>query len=55
MFDSPIALALFGGLITWTFTSLGSALVFIFFSEIKPKVLATMYGFAAGVMTAASF
>lgn len=55
MFDSPILLALFGGLITWTFTSLGSALVFIFFSEIKPKVLATMYGFAAGVMTAASF
>ena len=55
MFDSPVILALFGGLITWTFTSLGSALVFIFFSEIKPKVLATMYGFAAGVMTAASF
>ena len=55
MFDSPVILALFGGLITWSFTSLGSALVFIFFSEIKPKVLATMYGFAAGVMTAASF
>lgn len=55
MLDSPIILSLFGGLITWTFTSLGSALVFIFFSEIKPKVLACMYGFAAGVMTAASF
>lgn len=55
MLESPIILALFGGLITWTFTSLGSALVFVFFSEIKPKVLACMYGFAAGVMTAASF
>ncbi|ACN83132.1 ZIP family metal transporter [Brachyspira hyodysenteriae] len=52
---SPVSLALFGGGITFAFTALGSALVFFFMSEIKPKLLATMYGFAAGVMTAASF
>lgn len=52
---SPVSLALLGGSITFAFTALGSALVFFFLSEIKPKLLASMYGFAAGIMTAASF
>lgn len=52
---SPVSQALTGGLITWTFTTLGAAMVFLFRSEIKPRLLALMYGFAAGVMTAASF
>lgn len=52
---SPVVLALFGGGITFAFTALGAGLVFFFVSEIKPKLLATMYGFAGGVMTAASF
>lgn len=51
----PVSQALAGGLITWSFTTLGSAMVFLFASDIKPKLLALMYGFAAGVMTAASF
>ncbi|MDO6993187.1 ZIP family metal transporter [Brachyspira innocens] len=51
----PALLALFGGTITFTFTALGSALVFFFSKEIKHKVFASMYGFAAGVMMAASF
>lgn len=46
--------ALGGGLITWTLTSLGSAMVFIF-GNVKKRSLVFMYGFAAGVMMAASF
>ncbi|WP_295155176.1 ZIP family metal transporter [uncultured Brachyspira sp.] len=53
--SSAIELALFAGSITFLFTALGSGLVFLFISEIRPKLLASMYGFAAGVMTAASF
>ena len=52
---SPVALALLGGGITFSFTALGSALVFFFAKEVKSKVLSSMYGFAAGVMTAACF
>lgn len=46
--------ALGGGLITWVFTTLGSAMVFIF-GNVKKRTLVFMYGFAAGVMMAASF
>lgn len=51
---NPILLALFATIFTWGLTALGSGMVF-FFKEIKPKVLNSMLGFAAGVMIAASF
>lgn len=47
-------LALLAGLFTYFMTALGAGLVF-FFKDIKPNVLKTMLGFAAGVMVAASF
>ncbi len=46
--------ALLATLFTWSFTALGAALVF-FFREVNKNVLDSMLGFAAGVMTAASF
>ena len=51
---SPVLLALFAGLFTWSITALGAALVF-FFKRINNKVLNLMLGFAAGIMIAASF
>lgn len=50
----PIYQALLGTCFTWFVTALGAAMVF-FFKTINRKVLDGMLGFAAGVMTAASF
>ncbi len=51
---SPVVQALIGTLFTWAVTALGASLVF-FFKKIDKSVLNAMLGFAAGVMTAASF
>lgn len=52
--ESPILQALAGTLFTWGVTALGAGMVF-FFKTINKKILDGMLGFAAGVMTAASF
>ncbi len=52
--SNPIYLALLGTGFTWLMTAIGAAFVF-FFKTIKPWILDTMLGFAAGVMIAASF
>jgi len=52
--SNPILLALLGTGFTWMMTAIGSAFVFLF-RAIKPWLLDTMLGFAAGVMIAASF
>jgi ZIP family zinc transporter len=51
---SPIVQALLGTCFTWGVTALGAASVFLF-TTVDRKVLDGMLGFAAGVMTAASF
>jgi len=51
---NPIIQALFATLFTWFVTALGAATVF-FFKSVEKKYLDGMLGFAAGVMTAASF
>ncbi len=51
---NPIVQALFGTFFTWGVTAIGAATVFLF-KTIDRKVLDGMLGFAAGVMTAASF
>ena len=51
---NPVTQALFATLFTWGVTALGASLVF-FFKTIEKKYLDAMLGFAAGVMTAASF
>lgn len=50
----PITQAFIATLFTWGVTAAGAALVF-FFKDVKPKVMDSMLGFAAGVMIAASF
>lgn len=50
----PWQQALFAGLFTWGMTAAGAALVF-FTRSVNRRLLAAMLGFAAGVMTAASF
>ncbi len=50
----PVWAAFLATLFTWGVTALGAGLVF-FFKEFNKKVLDAMLGFAAGVMTAASF
>ena len=50
----PVLQALFATLFTWFVTALGAAAVF-FFKKVEKKYLDAMLGFAAGVMTAASF
>ncbi len=52
--SDPILLALLGTGFTWLMTAVGAGFVF-FFRTIKPWLLDTMLGFAAGVMIAASF
>ena len=51
--------ALIGTLFTWAVTALGSALVFVLpkksNDETEAKMLDVAYGFAGGVMLAASF
>ena len=51
---SPILLALIGTGITFLFTALGSAMVFLFRGAIHPNFQRGFLGFAAGVMIAAS-
>ena len=51
---SPITQALMATLFTWGVTMAGAALVF-FTKTVKPKIMDSMLGFAAGVMIAASF
>jgi zinc transporter, ZIP family len=49
----PVTQALLAGLVTWSVTALGAALVF-FTRRVPPSLLDSMLGFAAGVMIAAS-
>jgi len=51
---SPITQAFVATLFTWGVTMAGAALVF-FTKTVKPKIMDSMLGFAAGVMIAASF
>ncbi|MGC9362720.1 MAG: ZIP family metal transporter, partial [Candidatus Syntrophosphaera sp.] len=51
---NPVLLALLGTLFTWFMTAFGAAFV-LFFKTIKPWLMDTLLGFAAGVMIAASF
>ncbi|XP_066990040.1 zinc transporter ZIP11 [Macrobrachium rosenbergii] len=51
---SPVLQALLGTLLTWGLTAAGSAVVFLL-AGTQRKVLDSSLGFAAGVMTAASF
>ncbi|KAK6170525.1 hypothetical protein SNE40_018899 [Patella caerulea] len=51
---NPVYQAFLGTLLTWGLTALGSALVFVFQSG-QRKILDGSLGFAAGVMTAASY
>jgi zinc transporter, ZIP family len=51
---NPIIQALVATLITWGVTALGAAVVF-FQKKVNRRILVVMLGFAAGVMTAASF
>lgn len=51
---SPVMQAFIGTMFTWAVTALGASLVF-FFKKINQNTLNGMLGFAAGVMTAASF
>ncbi len=51
---SPVTQALMATLFTWGVTAAGASLVF-FTKTVKPKVMDSMLGFAAGVMIAASF
>jgi ZIP family zinc transporter len=50
----PITQALLATLFTWGVTAAGAALVF-FTKTVRPKLMDSMLGFAAGVMIAASF
>jgi ZIP family zinc transporter len=52
--ESPVVLALLGGLFTWGLTALGSAAVFLF-KDMSNRVLGMMLGAASGIMIAASF
>jgi ZIP family zinc transporter len=59
MFDafqewSPVTQALMATIFTWGVTAAGAALV-LFVKVVRPKIMDSMLGFAAGVMIAASF
>ncbi|MDH4184035.1 MAG: ZIP family metal transporter [Nitrospinota bacterium] len=51
---SPVAMALAGGLFTWSMTAMGAGMVFLK-KDLSRKTLDVMLGFAGGVMIAASF
>lgn len=51
---SPYVQALMAGSFTWLVTALGAGLVF-FVKRVSDRLIAAMFGFAAGVMIAASF
>lgn len=50
----PVAAALMAGLFTWAMTAVGASMVF-FTRNVNERLLASMLGFSAGVMIAASF
>ena len=50
----PVVQALIAGCCTWSFTALGSAVVFLS-KDLNRKILDGSLGFAAGVMLSASF
>ncbi len=50
----PVKAALWGGLFTWSMTAAGAAMVFLT-RKVNDRLLASMLGFSAGVMVAASF
>lgn len=50
----PVIAALVAGIFTWGITGLGASMVF-FTRHVNERLLATMLGFSAGVMVAASF
>ena len=52
--QSPILLAFFATLFTYSITILGAAIVF-FFKKVKKNIMDAMLGIAAGIMIAASF
>jgi len=52
--QSSITQAFLASLFTWGMTAAGAALVFFFF-KVRQTIMDSMLGFAAGVMTAASF
>ncbi len=51
---NPVAQALLATCFTWLVTALGASVIFVF-KDVSRRVLDAMLGFAAGVMTAASF
>lgn len=51
---SPVTQALLAGLLTWALTAVGAASVYLV-TDVSDRLVATMFGFAAGVMMAASF
>ena len=51
---SPLAQSILAGGFTWSVTALGAAVVFLT-RQVNQRLLDAMMGFAAGVMTAASF
>jgi ZIP family zinc transporter len=51
---SPVTQAFLAGLFTWGITAIGAALVFVT-QRVNQRLLDAMLGFAAGVMTAASY
>ena len=51
---SPVTQAFIATLFTWGVTAAGASLVF-FTKDLKPKLMDSLLGFAAGVMIAASF
>ncbi|HNV85890.1 MAG TPA: ZIP family metal transporter [Candidatus Omnitrophota bacterium] len=50
----PVVAALWAGIFTWGMTALGAAMV-LFTYHVNERLLASMLGFSAGVMIAASF
>ena len=52
--SSPAIAALLAGIFTWSITALGAAVV-LFTNKVNQKLLSSMLGFSAGIMTAASF
>jgi zinc transporter, ZIP family len=52
--SSPVLQALLATIFTWGVTALGASLVFVF-NTVNRKLLASMLGFAAGIMIAASY
>jgi ZIP family zinc transporter len=50
----PLTVALLAGLFTWGVTGLGASMV-LFVRDVNARLLASMLGFSAGIMVAASF